>query len=212
MKEKPTNKIVPLQGWFCMNCRTWTIGSVPGENCVTCTGTSAVFKVETTGPDPVLNKIVAWGLWETGKKAPELRIGKESELLKDLWSVLGKTDVIVGFNVDFDWNFIKVRSLKYGYDLVKFPRYRGPRKRVDLRMILNSSRRAYGNLRDYAKLFGFEFKSKYNTRDIPDLWRKKKYSAILQHLKTDLLLTRKTWHLVNKSGLVRDAHTMSEIG
>ena len=160
-----------------------------------------VVDLETTGLNPLENEIVAIG---TLPGAPIAITGKENsekELLEKFWTAveLGKLDTLVGFNIDFDWTFLKLRSLKYGLKIRYFRKYEG---RKDVRLLLNSDRYRKGTtLHDYANFFSLPIDDGIDGSKIPELVEKGEWDTIEKHLISDVRLTQQLWELLKTCGM-----------
>uniref|UniRef100_A9A7W1 YprB ribonuclease H-like domain-containing protein n=1 Tax=Methanococcus maripaludis (strain C6 / ATCC BAA-1332) TaxID=444158 RepID=A9A7W1_METM6 len=106
-----------------------------------------VLDTETTGLNPLTDRIITIGLWHVNKFVKFVS-NDEKEMLENFWKFISEHEIskLIGFNINFDWTFLKLRSMKYGIKIRYFKKYE---ERVDLRRILNSEPRAKGTLTDY---------------------------------------------------------------
>ena len=152
---------------------------------------------ETTGLNPLKDELVAIGIRVDGKSKLFCRddnIG-EAEILGNFWGWLSSIPhpILVGYNFDFDWQFLKLRSLKYGLIVRHFDKYN---ERIDLRLILNPDRYTKGTkLGDYCEFLGIHDGDELSGSDVPTLWEQHDYDSIKKHLifdieKTEALLIR----------------------
>jgi uncharacterized protein YprB with RNaseH-like and TPR domain len=179
--------------------------------------TRAIIDIETTGLNPMQDRIVAIGV---GVLNEDLAMGKiiitnmdEKKLLEEFWGVVDSEsiDKIIGFNVDFDWQFLKLRSLYHRVKLKHFRKYSG---RVDLREILNGSNGRYKKgtgLKDYIKFFGFDIdEDDKDGSEVPELWSryldgdKEVLHEITYHLEKDLDRTYVIYKILVDCGLIED--------
>ena len=169
--------------------------------------TIAIIDVETTGLDPLNSRLVAIGI---GHK-DEIKIitnDDEEQMLNEFWGFVNVNaiDKIVGFNVGFDWLFLKLRSLKYGLKIKHFANYTG---RIDLRTILNGNKYAKGKLTDYCKFFELDVPEDDLKGDaVPTLWEQytmgdnNALEEIKKHLGYDIERTLKLYELIKNCGLI----------
>lgn len=160
------------------------------------------FDIETTGLNPLQDRITAIGL---RNKDAELAIIEEDEkkLIEDFWKAAAKNYPyvrLVGFNCfSFDMPFIIIRSFKLGIKVVDV---RG--KIIDLRLVLSQGNKyQQGKLDDYAKLIGL--KSKYNGYDGADaikLWETKNILELEKYVLSDVEITFGIYERVKEVGLL----------
>lgn len=118
----------------------------------------AIIDIETTGLNPMEHRIVAIGV-KLGDRDIILMDESEYYLLVNFWDTVEKEGIekIIGFNIDFDWQFLKLRSLYHRLKIKHFRKYQG---RVDLRQILNGSGGQYRKgtkLVDYCRFWELTF-------------------------------------------------------
>lgn len=149
--------------------------------------------IETTGFNPLQDVIIGIGLCSGNKEDYTYvhieEIKQEKTMLEEFWIYVerNKIDTIIGFNIGFDWSFLKLRSLKHQLDFTWFKNYHN---RKDIRIILNSDRYAKGTLKDYAEFFGFRHDDSIDGKDVPTLFVQGEYEQIEQHCVSDLKITR----------------------
>jgi uncharacterized protein YprB with RNaseH-like and TPR domain len=176
--------------------------------------TIAIIDIETTGLNPMQDRIITIGVGVMHKDEEHgingVVFGKmiihdmdEKEMLEEFWSWIKVNNVekIIGFNIDFDWDFLKLRSLYHRVKLKHFRKYQG---RIDLREILNGNRNRYKKgtgLKDYIKFFGFDIdEDDKDGSEVPELWSRYEegdegaLEEIKKHLSYDL---DRTWELYN---------------
>lgn len=167
-----------------------------------------IVDVETTGLNPLEHELVAIGFKSkkhgTACMVRKNRVGyegdKEYQLLRAFWLVAEEHDYLVGFNLDFDWTFLKLRSLKHGIRIKHFEKYT---QRKDIRLILNSNPYAKGTtLKDYAQFFGFTIDDDIDGSKVPELYAKGDYEAIEKHLLSDITLTSQLWERLKECEVV----------
>ena len=177
--------------------------------------TIAIIDTETTGLNPMGNRLVAIGvgfLDDNGAMGKVILTNDSEEtLLKEFWELVENesVDKIIGFNTDFDWQFIKLRSLYYRLKIKHFKKYEG---RVDLRQILNGSNGRYQKgtkLTDYCRFFGFDIEDDdFKGESVPELWNRyaegneDALSEITYHLEKDLDRTFVIYKILVECGLL----------
>lgn len=162
-----------------------------------------IIDIETTGLSPFsksyneetgeritsTNRIIC----ATSKSITDPEIGKiscfaeenEKSLLERFWDSLKDAEEIIGFNIYFDINFLKVRSLING---VRIPDSFKNAQILDLRDRLNNGERAVGRLRDYVEQLGI-FATTDKGAEMPQLYMDKKWDEIRKHNIEDVELT-----------------------
>jgi len=150
-----------------------------------------VFDIETLGLDAFQHQIVLIGMKIEGKMK-QWKLWKEEDELSMISQCL-KTmekipyfETVVGYNVmKFDVPFIATRFSvhgKWSRDLWELL-YRN-RKWLDLYQFLGND---FRKMSSWLNKLGIKGKYEHITgRDIPELYRKKKYRKIIQHNKDDL--------------------------
>jgi len=177
----------------------------------------AIIDIETTGLNPMQDRIVAIGV---GVLNEDLAMGKiiitdidEKKILERFWKIVEDEDIetIIGFNIDFDWDFLKLRSLYHRVKLKHFRKYQG---RIDLREILNGHRNRYKKgtgLKDYCRFFGFDIdEDDKDGSEVPELWNKylegdrEALNEITYHLEKDLDRTYVIYKILVDCGLIEN--------
>lgn len=147
------------------------------------------FDIETTGLDPIKDRITAIGMKSSRKE--DALIGVDEKLiLEKFWGMVqGKYPCLrlIGFNcLSFDMPFILIRSFKHG---VKVLDVRG--KVIDLRLVLSHGNRyQQGKLEDYAALIGLKGKHNgYGGSDAIRLWDNNQLSELRDYVLSDVQIT-----------------------
>ena len=175
--------------------------------------TIAIIDTETTGLNPMENRLVAIGVGflDSNGAMGKVILTNDSEetLLKEFWELIKNesVDKIVGFNIDFDWQFLKLRSLYHRIKVNHFKKYDG---RVDLRLILNSNKYQKGtNLTDYCRFFGLDIEDDdFKGESVPELWSRyaegneDALNEITYHLEKDLDRTFVMYKILIECGLI----------
>jgi len=159
-----------------------------------------VVDVETTGLNPMENRIVAIGITD-GKENTIIMYEDEKQTLSEFWDYLNekKADVLVGFNFDFDWQFLKLRSLKHRIKIKHFQKYK---ERYDLRQILNPDKYKKGTkLSDYLHFLDIPNGDKYDGSMIPEFWENKEYEKISEHLLKDIVSEYELFKIMKECGV-----------
>jgi uncharacterized protein YprB with RNaseH-like and TPR domain len=159
--------------------------------------TTTLFDIETTGLAPIecvckdpreikLNRILSIGVWNIEEDKKECFTKEdEREILINFSNFIRNEIWLVGFNCEFDLNFIRVRSF---YNNVKLPENFNDLKIINLRKILNSNEYAHGKLSEYGKMCGFEAKTE-DGKQMPIFYENKQFDKIKEHNLEDLELT-----------------------
>ena len=173
-------------------------------------GRSAIIDCETTGLNPLEDRLIFIGvhILEMDTKVIIDCVESEKEGLIKFWDLVEGYNItkLIGFNIDFDWTFIKLKSLRYRIRMKHFRKYEG---RVDLRLILNSNRFAKGGLDDYAKFLGLNIND-IKGSEVPKLYErylegdKTALDTIKRHLKRDLERTKYIFDALVECGLLED--------
>ena len=177
--------------------------------------TVAIIDTETTGLNPMENRLVAIGVGflDSNGAMGKVILTNDSEetLLKEFWELIKNesVDKIVGFNIDFDWQFLKLRSLYHRIKVNHFKKYSG---RIDLREILNGSNGRYKKgtgLKDYCRFFGFDIdEDDKDGSEVPELWSRYlegdngALNEITYHLEKDLDRTFVMYKILIECGLI----------
>jgi len=168
----------------------------------------AVIDIETTGLNPLEDKIIAIGIYNLENGEIKILFGEEKDILKDFWGYIEENDIeqLIGFNLKFDWTFLKLRSLKHRIKIKYFENYS---QRKDLRQILNSDRYSRGRLKDYANFFEIPTDN-IDGSEIPNLYKmyldgiEKAKGDIINHLKEDLRITKEIYQILTNLGLINE--------
>ena len=176
--------------------------------------TIAIIDTETTGLNPMDARLVAIGLnilHDDGVVEKVLITNDdEKQILEDFWGWIKFYNItkLVGFNLDFDWQFLKLRSLYHRLKIRHFKKYDG---RVDLRLILNSNKYQKGTkLTDYCRFFGLDIEDDDFKGDaVPTLWKKyvedgdrEALEEIAKHLDKDIDRTLELYKILVECGLI----------
>ncbi len=168
-----------------------------------------ILDIETTGLEPLRDKIIVIGVMDVESGEIEIIDCSDNEEmgLRAFWGCVESRNIdkLYGFNIDFDWTFIKLRSLKYRIKMKYFKRYEN---RIDLRQILNSNRFAKGTLKDYAEFLGLYINDDCCGHTVPELYElyklgnEKALEDIIRHLKRDLERTKYIYDILVECGLL----------
>lgn len=170
-----------------------------------------IIDVETTGLDPKTCQIVAIGMLDVeqiGDQKPIVYVdtlmvtekNSEEDIITAFWNYCRavQIDRLVGFNISFDWQFLKLRSIGYEIPIKYYKKYDG---RLDLRIVLNPDRYKKGTaLKDYCELFSIGVPDEYTGADVPKFFEDKEYEKIEDHLIADIV---KTYMLYSKLKVCR---------
>ncbi|VVB77443.1 putative 3'-5' exonuclease related to the exonuclease domain of PolB [uncultured archaeon] len=171
----------------------------PGINMV-----DIIVDIETTGVDPLKDQVVAIGMIGEWGGMRIFQGTNEKQILQEFWKELRKGHeqvTIVGFNIDdFDWQFLKLRSLKHRVEIQHFQKYV---QRKDIRLILDANRLKKGTrLSDYCAFLGIPDGDELVGSMIPQLFAEGKYEEIKKHLEFDLDKTLQIWKLMKEYRVV----------
>jgi hypothetical protein len=173
--------------------------------------TVAILDTETTGLNPMDARLVAIGIGIIHDDGVIEKVilmdDDEKQMLDEFWSWINGVDKIVGFNTDFDWQFLKLRSLYHRLKIKHFKKYDG---RVDLRLILNSNRYQKGTkLTDYCKFFKLDIEDDdFKGESVPELWSRYEEgdmsarAEIRKHLDYDIDRTFVIYKILVECGLI----------
>lgn len=170
--------------------------------------TTLIIDTETTGLDPLKDEILCIGMHD-GENVQIFSTygaasGKIDEklMLKRFWTYIESIQPknLVGFNFDFDWTFLKLRSLKHGIKIRHFEKYT---ERTDLRLVLNSNAYQKGTkLSDYCAFLGIEDGDCIEGAQVPELWKAGEYEKVTKHLEHDVRKTAELYRRMIDGGLL----------
>ncbi len=159
---------------------------------------------------PITGRIIAIG-WMSGAQQHIFFDVDEKLILERFWhSVYEATQEsksfarFIGFNIKrFDLHFLLVRSLHHNVKIHHF----NPKVAIDLReaLTVGQTYMKKGTLQDYANLIGIE--GKYNNlsaKDIPQLWKERKYEDIVNYIKRDIEITQALFFRCKDVGIISD--------
>ena len=160
-----------------------------------------IFDIETTGLSPlekikyieerIVHKIVAIAALNIENNIKEVFIGEDEKvMLTNFFNFIKEGNYFIGFNTDFDFNFIKVRAL---VNNVKINNNFNENNIIDLRKKLNSNQYAVGRLRDYCKLIGVN-SSTENGEHMLEFYEKKEWDKIKEHCLEDIEITKQLFN------------------
>lgn len=167
--------------------------------------TYIIVDIETTGLDPLTCEITAIGLAIDGEIRVYAQNEKKNEkvILEDLWDLLNTFStplVLVGFNLEFDHTFLKIRSLKHNITICKFDKWKGL---LDLRLALNANKFQKGTkLHDYCKGLNIENGDELDGAAMPKLFEMKAYDEIEKHLRWDMKSTQELFQRMQKCKII----------
>ena len=181
--------------------------------------------LETTGLNPLENRIVAIGLTSFGKDISVLLCRDENEELSNLsllheifWNITVQIPrtmpLLVGYNIGFDLGFIAgriailVKKFNKDHDLLKFAGLLRELPRVDLmhvigRYWLNNSR--FVKMKLVCQALGIDYDD-CDGSDVPELAAEGNWDVIIDHLKADLERTKELYTILRDQGLI--AHNL----
>ncbi len=160
-----------------------------------------IFDLETTGLNPLKDRITAIGI-KTKDEEIVLTDYKEERIIKSFWRYLKRVKEfrLIGFNnFEFDNSFIIIRSMKFRINVLDI-NY----KSIDLRRkLFNGNKYKKGTLEDFSKLV--KYTPKYNgycAAHIPLLWKEGKIDELVEYLKQDIRMTFKIYQRLKEIGLL----------
>ena len=160
-----------------------------------------IFDIETTGLNPLKDRITAIGI-KTNNDELIFTDSKEERIIKSFWRYLKrfKEFRLIGFNnFEFDNSFIIIRSMKFRINVLDI-NY----KSIDLRRkLFNGNKYKKGTLDDFSKLV--KYTPKYNgycAAHIPLLWKEGKIDELIEYLKQDIRMTYKVYERLREIGLI----------
>lgn len=160
-----------------------------------------IVDIETTSLDPFEGRIIAIGLLCDETKI--FTAENERKILKDFWEhmrkIKGKDSRLVGYNIEnFDWHFLKVRSLYHNVRIVHFDRYK---EIFDIMTFLSSRSNGWKKLDEWCKLLSIDGKFELNGSVVPALWQNGDIEKIKEHLKDDLEKTNSLFQKLVNCGM-----------
>lgn len=164
--------------------------------------TSLIVDIETTGLDPLKDEIVCIGIYHKGPRILSSVNTDEKTMLAAFWAAVNtiQPQALVGFNLDFDWTFLKLRSLKHGVKIRHFEKYK---ERTDLRLVLNPNTYQKGTkLSDYCAFLGIADGDEIDGSKVPELWKAGEYEKVHKHLEYDLVKTAELYRRMKEGGLL----------
>lgn len=161
-----------------------------------------IFDIETTGLDPMKDRILCITLQNVEQDSPASFYGEDEKLiLQQFWMAIGTCEAIIGFNSeDFDIPFLIKRSIindvKVKKDFIS----------IDLRKVANGFKYSYnkyttGKLKDWAEILGYFIQTE-DGEMMPQYYEQKNWKAIRAHCEEDVLITHKLFHKINRCGLI----------
>jgi len=172
--------------------------------------TTCIFDAETSGLAPIelvskeprqvkQNRIISIVVMNIEENRKECFYGDdEKKILTDFSNFLKYQISLIGFNCEFDLNFIKVRCFVQG---VSLPEGFKNMKIIDLRKVLNSYEYAHGTLSEYGKFIGFEAKTE-SGKMMPIYFETKQWDKIKDHNLEDLELTLLVYNRCKECNLI----------
>lgn len=158
--------------------------------------TQFILDIETTGLTPItrvcgeqinVNKIICISLLNLENSSVISYYGEdENKILQQFWNSIKTSDLIVGFNIEFDLSFIRVKSLLNG---VKFTKNPAEIKIIDLReVIYPNNKYGVGKLRDFCDLLLIPYTT-HNGSEMNELYCKRDWKEIKAHCEEDVKIT-----------------------
>jgi uncharacterized protein YprB with RNaseH-like and TPR domain len=163
-----------------------------------------IYDIETFGLESMTDRVVSIGVFDilTEEKKVFISIDEE-KMLEEFWAYAQDVEELWGFNSDsFDLPFLIKRSLIKKVKLpIKLP------KSVDLRKIVNGFWVSYekfgkGTLREWAEVLGCPCETQAGN-EMPALFVKGDFDAIIKHNEEDLVITHKLYKLAEYCNLVK---------
>lgn len=164
-----------------------------------------IFDIETTGLDPLRDRIICIASKLNGKEEAIIN-ADEKVILEKFWNSIKEIKTkdlgfrLIGFNCwSFDLPFLIIRSFKHGVNIVDT---RG--KVIDLRHLLSyGNKYQNGKLSDYAELIGLEQKyNGYNGSDMKKLFEDGKLAEIEKYALSDIKITFGIYERALEIGLI----------
>jgi len=173
---------------------------------------TTIFDIETDGIAPfeklnernevrqvVEHRIISIGVMHVERGICECFCGDdEADILRMFFAFIENENTLVGFNCEFDLNFIRVRTLVNNVKAsVNFKSICV----VDLRNAINNYKFAVGTLSDYAKALNLEVKTQ-NGEMMPFYFKEKNWLQIKNHNLEDVQLTLRLYQQCKGCGLI----------
>jgi len=129
----------------------------------------------------------------------------EENMLSEFWTYLNDEvdkPIISGFNFDFDWKFLKLRSLLHNIKITRFDKYTN--QRIDIRERLNSNTFQSGTtLHDYCDFLGISYiDDDFTGKDMPQYYTDRRYTDIIVHQMNDVKITAELYMRMCKCNLL----------
>lgn len=169
-----------------------------------------VVDIETTGLEPLVNEITCIGVLNSKSILPNQFVSgrdnlTEKDILEKFWDYISEfnPNVLIGWNIDnFDWKFLKIRSLLNG---VQISKYYKKKERLDLMILLKTPK--WQSLNSYTKLLLNDQKMQMNPID---LFQEKKFDELAKFNAKDLELTLKVFEKCVECGVIIEDNEMVE--
>jgi uncharacterized protein YprB with RNaseH-like and TPR domain len=163
-----------------------------------------IWDIETFGLESMQDRILSIGVMDVDTEEIKIFINIEEKIiLEEFWEYVIDATEMIGFNSDsFDWPYIIKRSLINNIRISNIPR-----TCPDLRKIVNGFWLSYdkfgkGTLRDWAQVLGEPCES-CGGNEMPALFVKGDYGAIIKHNTEDLILTHKLYKRAEYCNLIK---------
>ncbi len=176
--------------------------------------------LETTGLNPLENRIVAIGLTAFGRDVSVLLCRDENEELDSLrhlnekfWNISAQIPrtmpLLVGYNIGFDLGFIAgrlavlVKKFNESKKLLRFAGLLREIPRVDLMHVISRYwlNNRYIKMKQVCQALGMDYDD-CDGSDIPELATEGNWDAIINHLVADLERTKELYAILKDQGLI----------
>ena len=162
-----------------------------------------ILDLETFGLEPQQDRILSIGVMNIETEEVKIFINiEESIILEEFWAYVADVTEFITFNGDsFDIPFLIKRSLINNVRISNLPKIHS-----DLRKIVNGfwisyERFSKGALRDWATVFGITCET-FAGNEMPALFVKGDFDAIVKHNTEDLMLTHKLYKRAEYCNLI----------